>query len=231
MKTDLHLQQALTKSESLVHSTKRANVDQTITSLDLLAKVYNKKCDPINEVKCLSSIIQLNHSLLPDLWIRLGESYNCLHQRITKDNPKVSTENFAQFSIKPDYVICCCFVRALVLLKTVEATVISFASKANNTSQGYLNAEIEKLRSKNNISHEELNHIKCEMTKDIFNRYNTSNVKTTDPKEFVDLGSSKNQKVLPAHEDKMSQYLNVCQMCNITEFENTWFGFLTKESL
>jgi hypothetical protein len=68
------------------------------------------------------------------------------------------------------------------------------------------------------------------MTKDIFNRYNTSNIKTKVLKEFVDLGSSKNKKELPAHEDKMSQSVNVCQMCNITEFENTWFGFLTKES-
>jgi hypothetical protein len=73
-------------------------------------------------------------------------------------------------------------------------------------------------------------YIKSEMTKDIFNRYNTSNVATAG-KEFVDLGSSNKRKEVPDKEDKMANYFHLFPMCNITEFENMWFGFLTKKSL
>ena len=177
MKTDRHLE-ALTESQSLLYSTKRTNVDHIIVSLDLLAKAYSKKCDPTNEMRCLSTIIQLNHSFLPDLWIRIGKSYHCLYEKMNKDILENISETFLQFSLKPNLVICCCYIRALVLLTTVERTVMSFAYKANDTAQNYLKVEIEKISTKNKVSQEVLDHIKFEMTKDIFNRYNASNFTT-----------------------------------------------------
>ena len=80
LKTD-NLDEALSKSEFLLTLTKRINLDQTIICLDLLANAYNRKERALNEVECLTSIIQLNHSLLPDLWRRLGEAYKCLNAK------------------------------------------------------------------------------------------------------------------------------------------------------
>ena len=78
LKSNSNLEEALVKTKELLSSTKKANTDQIVICLDLLANVYNKKCEYANETKCLTSLIQLNHVFLPDLWVRLGESYRSL---------------------------------------------------------------------------------------------------------------------------------------------------------
>ena len=168
------MEDALQKSESLLNLTKKANVDQKVISLDLLANVYNKRDEYANEIRCLSSIIQLNHSLLPDLWMRLGESYEYFDFVVKDGKFHGSNATFPQFFVKPYHVICCCYLRAHVLLKTVEATVCSYAHNANKRLQGTLNTRLKIISSKNDISENEFNIIKTEMTKDIFNKYNNT---------------------------------------------------------
>ena len=158
----------------LLYSTKRANVDQRVISLDLLAKLCNKKRDYIKEVKCLASIIQLKHCLLPDLWIRLGESYKCINCKVDDGALEASKDSFPQFAIKPHYVILCCFLRALTLLKTVEASSVSYSSNANTKAQANLNSDIQNLIIKKEISEDMLPFVTAQMSKDIYNRYNNS---------------------------------------------------------
>lgn len=177
LKSNSNLEDALEKSKELLRTTKRANTDQTVICLDLLGAVYNKKCEYANEIKCLSSLIQLNHGFLPDLWVRLGESYKSLTLLLKTQNEDLQP-NFPIFSRMPHQVTCCCFLRAHVLLKTVEITVTSFSSKANSKLQLYLENEINNISSKQNISNEELNSMKTEITADIFHRYNSSEPET-----------------------------------------------------
>ena len=229
LKTD-NLDEALSKSEFLLTLTKRINLDHTIICLDLLANAYNRKERPLSEIECLTSIIQLNHSLLPDLWIRLGKAYKCLDARQNgKETDVISTDAFPQFSKQPDCVIYCCFIRALVLLKTVEGTVISFASSANTSAQEHLKDEILKIGHKSSISEGKLDYLKREMSKDIFNRYGTnSSLQNHNEADFVDLGSSKHRKEFQDREGA-TQVSNLCQISNVAEFENKWFGFLAIE--
>ena len=177
MKSNSNLEDALEKSKELLRITKRANTDQTVICLDLLAAVYNKKCEYADEIKCLSSLIQLNHGFLPDLWVRLGESYKSLALFLKTQNEDLQPI-FPIFSRTPHQVTCCCFLRAHVLLKTVEITVTSFSSKANSKLQMYLENEISNISSKENISNEKLNSMKTEITADIFHRYNNSEPET-----------------------------------------------------
>ena len=74
----------------------------------------------------------------------------------------------------PHCVICCCFLRALVLLKTVEITVTSYSLKANSKLQSYLDHEINKISSNQCISDVVLSSMKTEITSDIYHRYNNS---------------------------------------------------------
>ena len=177
MKSDSNLEDALDKSKELLRITKRANTDQIVICLDLLAAVYNKKYEYADEIKCLSSLIQLNHGFLPDLWVRLGESYKSLNSFLKTHNEDLQPV-YPIFSRMPYQVTCCCFLRAHVLLKTVEITVTSFSSKANSKLQTYLENEINNISSKKNISNEELNSMKTEITADIFHRYNNSEPET-----------------------------------------------------
>ena len=177
LKANSNLEDALEKSKELLRTTKRANTDQTVICLDLLAAVYNKKCEYADEIKCLSSLIQLNHGFLPDLWVRLGESYKSL-TLFLKTQKEDLQPTLPIFSRRPHQVTCCCFLRAHVLLKTVEITVTSFSSKANSKLQIYLENEINNISSKRNISNEELNSMKTEITADIFHRYNNSEPET-----------------------------------------------------
>ena len=178
LKLNNNLDDALEKSEELLRITKRANVDQTVICLDLLASVYNKKRESANEIKCLTSLIQLNHGFLPDLWLRLGESYRYLNKATKINKDEHYKLEFPIFSLMPHRVICGCYSRALVLLKTVEITVSSYSSNANTKLQNYLENEISALASINNITDEELTSIKTEMTTDIFHRYNNSELST-----------------------------------------------------
>ena len=165
---------ALQKSESLLNSTKKANVDQTVISLDLLATVHNKRKEYVNEIRCLTNIIELNHSLLPDLWMRLGKSYESLDVVVKNGKFHGSNAKFPIFFAKPYQVICCCYLRAKILLKTVEATVNEYAKVANTRLQGTLNTTLKNIYSQSGISENELNFMQTEMTKDIFNRYNNT---------------------------------------------------------
>ena len=171
LQVDVDLQEAIKHSEFLLYTTKRANVDQIVTSLDLLAKVNNKKCDYIYEAKCLTSLIQLNHCYLPDLWVRLGKCYNYL-VRYLNESSWISTEIFPTFTKKPHCVVVCCFLRAIVLLRTVEATVSSYALSSNKSIQNHLADEVDSLCMANQILEDERDLIKCEISKDIYSRYN-----------------------------------------------------------
>ena len=178
MKSNYNLDDALAKSEELLRITKRANIDQIVICLDLLATVYSKKCAYVNEIKCLTSIIPLNHGLLPDLWVRLGESYISLNTNSKDDKNGVSNRLFPIFSCKPHHVICCCFLRAHVLLKTVETTVSAYSFKANEKLQCYLEDKLNTISSINNILNSDLSMMKTEMTIDVFNRYSNSDTLT-----------------------------------------------------
>ena len=170
LQVDVDLQEAIKHSEFLLYTTKRANVDQIVTSLDLLAKVNNKKCDYIYEAKCLTSLIQLNHCYLPDLWVRLGKCYNYLVSDLNESS-LISTEIFPTFTKKPHCVVVCCFLRAIVLLRTVEATVSSYALSSNKSIQNHLSDEVDSLCMANQILEDERDLIKCEISKDIYSRY------------------------------------------------------------
>ena len=174
LKVNVNLEDALQKSESLLNTTKKANIDQTVISLDLLANVYNKRDEYANEIRCLTSVIQLSHSLLPDLWMRLGKSYENLDFVVKNGKFQGSNSTFPQFFVKPYHVICCCYLRAHVLLKTVEATVNAYAQNANTRLQDTLNTTLKNISFKNDISENELNFIQTEMSKDIFNRHNNT---------------------------------------------------------
>lgn len=178
LKSNCNIEDALAKSEDLLRNTKRANIDQIVICLDLLANVYNKKHECANETKCLTSLIPLNHGLLPDIWVRLGESYMSLNANSKEDKNEVPNRLFPIFSCKPHHVICCCFLRAYVLLKTVETTVSSYSSKSNAKLQCYLENKVSTISSTNNISNSELSVIKTEMTIDVFNRYSNSDAVT-----------------------------------------------------
>ena len=174
LKANVNLEDALQKSESLLNSTKKANVDQTVISLDLLASVYNKRKEYANEIRCLTNVIELNHSLLPDLWMRLGKSYESLDVVVKDGKFPGSNATFPIFFAKPYQVICCCYVRANILLKTVEATVNEYAKDANTRLQGTLNTTLKNINFQSVISENQLNFIRTEMSKDIFNRYNNT---------------------------------------------------------
>ena len=106
-----------------------------------------------------------------------------------------------------------CYIRALALLKTVEATVRSFAKTSNTALQDRLRPLVEQ-------SGLDLGRLEAHMVRDL----TSSRPSDQGEEDFQDLESLAKRKLRLLDELEVSE--SGTKLVSMPVFENKWFGFL-----
>jgi len=208
-------------ADKLLASANPSNVDALVVGFDILRRIHSARKDPLGEAKCLASIIDTHHSILPGLWSDLGDAYARLSDSSTAAKEQLPVSD----QVGPLRVALGCYLRALALLKTVEATVLTFAKTSNTLEQADLEAKIEQLAS-DQIGFDRA-QVQAQMIRDITGGAAHSPVETE--QDFQDLESLAKRKLKVMEDLETTKEDNQeSKFVSMTAFENKWFGFMLK---
>jgi len=205
-----------------LHSTSHENnIDHLTVSHGLLAEVYRILDRHAQELEHLAKAITI-HPFYSDNWMRLG----LLLKRWSKNTEQLVP---AQLEILKKHTKDCyafCFIRTLILTRSVQKTVLSFAKAKNVRCQKIMNEKIRDLK----LSEDVYERFELFASMDLHaNRYNRDDKEDDEKEEFQDLGSSKRASDLEKSATSNEALIkNLKDSDFLINFQNNWFSFIVE---
>lgn len=206
----------------LQHSTSHENnIDHLTVSHGLLAEVYRILDRHAQELEHLAKAITI-HPFYSDNWMRLG----LLLERWSKNTEQLVPPQLEILKKRTKDCYAFCFIRTLILTRSVQRTVLSFAKAKNVRCQKVMNEKIGDLK----LSEDVYERFELFASMDLHaNRYNRDDKEDDEKEEFQDLGSSKRASDLEKSATSNEALIkNLKDSDFLINFQNNWFSFIVE---